>query len=188
MSDLEKEIKILLDEKQYLEVMNYFDFEERVKRLSRDGLVAIVSNNITIRIREKLGKLKLQFKVPQKIEGSLHVKEEYEQNVDEVSDYISKDEIYGTCGFFCKDDAKLLGNLKTIRRICNKYQYVEIALDKNSYFDVVDYEIEIEYIGEFPQHILDELEKINIYSGKEVSGKNKRFLNEYKKVVANIKR
>ena len=72
--------------------------------------------------------------------------------------------------------------------ICNKYQYVEIALDKNSYFDVVDYEIEIEYIGEFPQHILDELEKINIYSGKEVSGKNKRFLNEYKKVVANIKR
>lgn len=142
----------------------------------------------TIRIREKLGKLKLQFKVPQKIEGSLHVKEEYEQNVDEVSDYISKDEIYGTCGFFCKDDAKLLGNLKTIRRICNKYQYVEIALDKNSYFDVVDYEIEIEYIGEFPQHILDELEKINIYSGKEVSGKNKRFLNEYKKVVANIKR
>lgn len=189
MSDLEKEIKILLDEKQYLEVMNYFDFEEPVEQTNYYyANDAIVSNNITIRIREKLGKLKLQFKVPQKIEGSLHVKEEYEQNVDEVSDYISKDEIYGTCGFFCKDDAKLLGNLKTIRRICNKYQYVEIALDKNSYFDVVDYEIEIEYIGEFPQHILDELEKINIYSGKEVIGKNKRFLNEYKKVVANIKR
>lgn len=31
MSDLEKEIKILLDEKQYLEVMNYFDFEEPVE-------------------------------------------------------------------------------------------------------------------------------------------------------------
>ena len=32
MSDLEKEIKILLDEKQYLEVMNYFDFEEPVEQ------------------------------------------------------------------------------------------------------------------------------------------------------------
>lgn len=182
MADVEKEIKILLDEEQYLEVMNYFNFEKPVEQMNYYyANDEIINSDITIRIRKKLGQVKLQFKVPQKIEGSLHVKAEYEHKVDEVSDYISKEEIYNVCGFSCKDDAKLLGNLKTIRRICNAYPNVEIALDKNLYFDVVDYEIELEYIGEFPQDILDELEKINIYSGKDISGKNKRFLNEYKK-------
>ena len=56
-----------------------------------------------------------------------------------------------------------------------KYKGVEIALDKNEYLDVTDYELEIEYENEYPQYILDMLKEYNIKIHSNTSGKNKRF-------------
>ena len=74
-----------------------------------------------------------------------------------------------------ENDLPLIGKLVTKRAICKKYKGVEIALDKNEYLDVTDYELEIEYENEYPQYILDMLKEYNIKIHSNTSGKNKRF-------------
>ena len=55
LNGIEKEIKIILDEKQYLEVMNSFQFSESFEQINYYyANREIIENNITIRIREKL--------------------------------------------------------------------------------------------------------------------------------------
>jgi uncharacterized protein YjbK len=39
---------------------------------------------------------------------------------------------------------------------------VEICLDKSEYLDKCDYEIEVEYTGDFPDELTDELKKLGI--------------------------
>ena len=139
MNGIEKEIKIILDEKQYLEVMNSFQFSESFEQINYYyANREIIENNITIRIREKLGQMKLQLKIPQKTDKALHINKEYEKKVNRVLQHISKEEIYELSGLHCSNDVKLLGSLKTIRCICNTFPNVKIALDKSFYFNNID--------------------------------------------------
>lgn len=182
LNGIEKEIKIILDEKQYLEVMNSFQFSESFEQINYYyANREIIENNITIRIREKLGQMKLQLKIPQKTDKALHINKEYEKKVNRVLQHISKEEIYELSGLHCSNDVKLLGSLKTIRCICNTFPNVKIALDKSFYFNNIDYEIEIEYVDELSIDIVDRLKMLDLHLDKDVNGKNKRFLSAYKK-------
>ena len=182
MNGIEKEIKIILDEKQYLEVMNSFQFSESFEQINYYyANREIIENNITIRIREKLGQMKLQLKIPQKTDKALYINKEYEKKVNRVLQHISKEEIYELSGLHCSNDVKLLGSLKTIRCICNTFPNVKIALDKSFYFNNIDYEIEIEYVDELSIDIVDRLKMLDLHLDKDVNGKNKRFLSAYKK-------
>lgn len=132
-------------------------------------------DKITVRIRQKKDALKLQVKIPKAIDGSLHIKKEYEKEVDEVSDVIDKETLKQLTGIDYEENLYLIGKLVTKRAICNKYNGVEIALDENEFFDQKDYEIEIEYSDGYPQRIVDIIQKQNIKINREISGENERF-------------
>lgn len=173
---LEKEIKILLSNKEYEKLFDIFDFERPFTQTNyyyENSKSAI--DKITVRIRQKKDALKLQVKIPKAIDGSLHIKKEYEKEVDEVSDVIDKETLKQLTGIDYEENLYLIGKLVTKRAICNKYNGVEIALDENEYFDQKDYEIEIEYSDGYPQRIVDIIQKQNIKINREISGKNERF-------------
>ncbi|MBS5620732.1 CYTH domain-containing protein [Eubacterium sp.] len=173
---LEKEIKILLSVKEYNELFNIFEFEKPfIQTNYYYGNREDVIDDVTIRIRQKNDILRLQVKIPQYINGSIHIKEEYEEEIDAVYDVIDKKILKKVTERNFENDLPLIGKLVTKRAICKKYKGVEIALDKNEYLDVTDYELEIEYENEYPQYILDMLKEYNIKIHSNTSGKNKRF-------------
>ena len=59
----------------------------------------------------------------------------------------------------------------------------EIDLDRSEYFDVIDYELEVEYTDEAAaEAILAEIgQKVRIDRSAPVTGKIRRFLQEYQK-------
>ena len=73
----------------------------------------------------------------------------------------------------------------TKRKECLKYENVEICLDKNEYLNKTDYEIEIEYKGEYPWPIISILESNEIVISSEVEGKNSRYLRELISTLGN---
>lgn len=173
---LEKEVKILLSIQEYERLFSIFDFEEpfiQTNYYYENSKSAI--NNITIRIREKNDKYKLQVKIPKNIEGSIHIKEEYEEDIDKVYETIDKEILKQATEIDFEDDLLLIGKLVTKRLVCNKYDDVVIALDANKYLDVKDYELEIEYCNEYPQYIMDILKEHDIKINDLVLGKNNRF-------------
>jgi len=173
---LEKEVKILLSIQEYERLFSIFDFEEpfiQTNYYYENSKSAI--NNVTIRIREKNDKYKLQVKIPKNIEGSIHIKEEYEEDIDKVYETIDKEILKQATEIDFEDDLLLIGKLVTKRLVCNKYDDVVIALDANKYLDVKDYELEIEYCNEYPQYIMDILKEHDIKINDLVLGKNNRF-------------
>ena len=173
---LEKEVKILLSIQEYERLFSIFDFEEpfiQTNYYYENSKSAI--KNVTIRIREKNDKYKLQVKIPKNIEGSIHIKEEYEEDIDKVYETIDKEILKQATEIDFEDDLLLIGKLVTKRLVCNKYDDVVIALDANKYLDVKDYELEIEYCNEYPQYIMDILKEHDIKINDLVLGKNNRF-------------
>jgi uncharacterized protein YjbK len=69
-----------------------------------------VPNDLTIRIREKNETYKLQVKVLQFVNICLHVKEEYEQIIDKIPNYLSKEKISKLIGREILDDVNYIGN------------------------------------------------------------------------------
>lgn len=172
---IEKEVKVLLGEDEFKRVLDYFDWEFPFEQINYYyGVDKAIEDDITIRIREKNG-YKLQVKVPKQIEGSLHIKEEYEESVDNVYSVIEKSRLEKLTGYKFDTDKKLLGKLVTVRRLSKTYPNVEIALDENYYLGYKDYEIEIEYLGDYPSKVVQTLKKLNINVEVKAIGKNRRF-------------
>ena len=177
---IEKEIKIILTNEQYEYLMNTFDWEPVFEQINHYyGSNIYSDSNITIRIRENNG-YKLQVKIPKSIEGSLHIKEEYEIKVDGICSKINRKTLQNLTGYSFDEDKELLGELITKRRICNAYKDIQIALDENDYLEIKDYEIEIEYINEYPKVIIEKLKALDIDISKEVKGKHSRFIERLK--------
>lgn len=169
---IEKEIKVLLSEKQYNKLKDCFEWEDGFTQInyyyeSNDG--------ITIRIREQ-DNLKLQVKIPRQIKSSLHIKDEYEMQIDKIYEIISSELLKKITNYEFGYDRKIIGKLKTERKICRKYRNVEICLDKNDYLDMVDYEIEVEYTNDYPVEVIEKIKKLGINCEEYSRGKNKRFL------------
>ena len=60
----------------------------------------------------------------------------------------------------------------------------EICLDKTTYFDKTDYEIEIEYSGEdIPGELTSELNRLGVEFRENAVGKYSRFLQAYKEHI-----
>lgn len=98
-----------------------------------------------------------------------------EKEIGRIYDLINKDILIQLTGYVFEEDMKLIGKLKTEMSICNKYEGIEIAIDKNEYLDVTDYELEIEYRNEYPKYIMNLLERINV----STSNINARSANVY---------
>lgn len=82
---LEKEYKFLLTREQYDALKEYFQWNNTFEQFNyyyNDMDNYIYNNNITVRIRERNGKFKLQTKMNVYNNGALAIKEEKELDVD----------------------------------------------------------------------------------------------------------
>ena len=85
----------------------------------------------------------LQLKAPISENGALHVKKEYEQQLDSLPEKLTAQELSQLVG---RDfpAADLAGSLHTQRKLCTDFDHVEICLDKSEYLGLTDYELELE--------------------------------------------
>lgn len=178
---IEKELKVILSEEEYQNIEKLFEWDSRFYQTNyyykqKDDIFDC--NGITIRIREIYNKYSLQVKVPIEIRGSLHIKKEYELAVSGISDVIEGPTLVKLTNLEFHD-AHLIGSLTTERRICNKYLGVEICLDKSSYLNKNDYELEVEYIQDYPESIVKMLSEAGINFRDNVVGKFSRFIDQY---------
>lgn len=177
---IEKEIKILLNRDEYKNLLNEFSFQTKFCQTNHYYCTDLLSD-ITIRIRSKNGKNMLQIKIPKKKEGNLHIKQEFEKEIFEIKDVIEKKSLEDLSAYSFSKDAVYIGKLVTERRICT-IDNVEMALDANTYLGKTDYELELEYKGEYPSEIVEKVRDLNININQISEGKNTRFCNRLKEV------
>lgn len=173
---IEKEIKKILQFDEFNKVMDLFNFEKPIFQTNYYYYSNKVPSDFTIRIREKNEKYKLQVKVPQFVDNCLHIKEEYEQIIDGVPNFLTKEKISKLIGREILDDVNYIGKLVTERYICRDYINIEMSLDINSYLGVTDYEMEIEYNTDYPDELIEKLRIFGIEFDKQTVGKYTRFL------------
>ncbi|NMA06918.1 MAG: CYTH domain-containing protein [Ruminococcaceae bacterium] len=151
-SGLEKESKVLLEEKEYLRLIDIaeksplFSDKKSILQINyyydTEDFWGYTSGN-TFRVRQKENKLELQRKVRQFAEesGNIHICREFSEEIFELPRSIA---VEGDEENF---ELKLIGSLSTFR---NDYIFEDIvvSLDKNIYLGIVDFELEIEYWDE----------------------------------------
>lgn len=176
----EIEIKILLTMDEYELLDGIFCWNEDYYQVNHHyGAESIIASDLnTYRVREKNGKIKIQVKIPELKEGSLHIKKEFEKEIEAVPSVIRKEELSELTGKSFDEDKEYIGKLTTHRKECLDYSDVEICLDKNEYLNKTDYEIEIEFKGDYPEAIISILEKNGIKTDLVVEGKNTRYMKE----------
>lgn len=178
--EIENEFKIMLTQAEYEQILSMYEFRTIVQTnhyYDTDGL-EMSAKHTTVRVRELEGKCLLQVKLPTEVSFS---RVEISAELGEIPDFISAEELERFCGrkLPC---VKRLGKLVTTRNIC-KFDGGEIDLDRSEYFDVVDYELEIEFSDEAKARaVLDEIRaRTGIQPSVEVcSGKLHRFLAKFK--------
>lgn len=178
---IEKELKVILTQEQYECLRGRFRWNEI--RLQKNHYYVDVHNrmkseDITVRARECKGKIYLQVKMPIQNEGPVHVKKEFEALLDSIPDEISGEFLTSLCTAEFPT-VRRIGDLTTERCIFKWDEHTEVCLDKNSYWNMVDYEIEVEYQGELDEAILNLFAENNIKIENHVEGKCRRFFNIY---------
>lgn len=177
---IEKEYKVLLSEQNYTKIKSYFVWQDEFEQINYyydDEEHFLTKNNITLRIRNKKGKLYLQSKTPKKYENALSIKEEKELCISKIYEIIPESLIFDLLGKNLKN-VKKIGYLKTLRSFNNTtFKNVELCLDKNVYLGKTDYELELEYIDDFLSEEIIKLFCQNFCLSFEERplGKNKRF-------------
>lgn len=173
--NIEKEIKISLSDGQYKEVMGLFDWGEIVEQTNYYYTAPENTGMTSIRVREIDSRLWLQVKAPVSEDGALHVGKEFEKSLDSLPEVISSEELNRLTGAKLPD-VRLAGSLHTCRRLCRDFEGVEICLDKSDYLGRTDYELELEYTGEYPSAVMDKLNEKGIRAAGTAVGKYARFL------------
>ncbi|MBR4554451.1 MAG: CYTH domain-containing protein [Ruminococcus sp.] len=171
---LEKEIKLMLSEDEYLKLCGEFDISKEIYQVNHYYRSAeCAKRRISVRVREVEGSRLLQVKLPVSTEGSLAVREERERVLDSVPEEISADVLEEICGV--RDTAVRIGSLATVRKLCCSYEGVELALDRNVYLGITDHELEAEYTGPYPEQVIEKLRELGINCDRPAVGKYARF-------------
>ena len=174
----EKEVKVLLNVDEYERLSRLFEWSNDYIQVNhyygntdRESI-----NENTYRVREKNGGIKLQVKIPIIYDGSLHIKQEYEREINYVPRVLKTKDLSELTGGFISEDKEYIGRLVTRRKECFQFEDVEICLDRNRYLGKTDYEIEVEYKGHYPTEIISILEKNGINTEVYVEGKYSRYM------------
>ena len=178
----ETEIKSIIDEKTYEKAKNAFKWD-RVREqenhyyTDRNGVVR--EHRVMVRVRVVEGTAKLQVKLHKNADSPLQICEETEfwiEEVPEIIDAVTAKEITGM------DVGELfrMGSAVTLRHSLTRNSS-ELCLDKTTYFDKTDYEVELEYTEKMSADLLMKLTSLGIIFNKSSVGKFSRFLGEYMK-------
>ena len=181
----EKEYKCLIDEKAYNRAEKAYLWDS-VKNQTNHYYAAqtdcLAENRIPVRIREKDGTYKIQVKRHINKKSALHISDEREFPTDGAPSVIDTEKAYEITGLET-GALKKIGALTTLRHSFMWDEYTEICLDKSTYLDRVDYEIEVEYQNEMPERLISELKELGVDFQKPVTGKYSRFVNRLNEIT-----
>ncbi|MBR1392444.1 MAG: CYTH domain-containing protein [Ruminococcus sp.] len=176
---LEKEIKLMLSEEEYLRLKNGLRFDGEAVQTNHYYYSAECSQRrISVRVREIDGKALLQIKLPVSTEGSLAVREELERELPSVPETVGQELLSEICGV--DGEARRIGALSTLRLLSHQIENVELCLDRNEYLGITDYELEAEYTGEYPEEAIALIASFGIDTDRPAEGKYSRFLKALK--------
>lgn len=172
----EKEWKMIIDKKKYEKlILEEWDEEFVQVNFYFSNKNLMEKENITIRIRCKNNTMCLQVKVKNRVENNIRISDEYEKLIDVLPYEIPETEIKQIWKEYSFGNIFLLGFLITERKV-KQVKDVEIALDRNSYNGITDYEIEFEY-KEDKESVLDLVKIMNLDNNIQTGdGKYNRFI------------
>ena len=179
----ETEIKCMIEPQTYERIRNLFEWDwekEQINSYYSDSAGLLRKNGITFRVRTKDGKNKIQIKKHTKTNGALQISEETEFETDSIPESFCAAEVEKMTGIACQ--VRLLGSLLTTRS-SKTFGSTEICLDKNEYLGVVDYEIELEYIGNVEKELTDILAKEGVLFSEKANGKCSRFMKRLSQII-----
>ena len=172
----EFERKALLSEAEFQRLHSYFTAHEKgdsytqVNTYFDTESLYLAKRHITLRVRQKNGRLEQQYKFGQKKQGDLRVATEYNIQIDHMPDRILSDGL-PTC-----DEGLVFSPLGalTTKRTDFLLEGALVSLDENHYFGYTDYEIEVESAADAPLPAL--VLSAGVDFSKPVAGKFHRFL------------
>ncbi len=182
---LEKEYKCIISKSVYDEIKDYYEWDEIREQTNNyylDKAAELSKHKIMVRVREKTGTYKLQVKKHRVTDSPVHISEETEFEISDVPEYIDSAKAKELTGINT-DRLYRIGALNTLRCSLMWDNTTEICLDKSTYFDTTDYEIEVEYSGEFPQKLMEELSALNVEFSEKGPGKYSRFIQKFKEQI-----
>ena len=184
---LETELKAMLTKELYNTVNKMYPWDSQKLQKNFyyfDKHETLLKNRSVFRIRQKDGDFKIQVKIHKNSDSPLQICEELEYTADCAPEQIEAEKAAEYTGLKTGELYRA-GFNETLRNSFMWNETTEICLDKTTYFDVTDYEIEIEYKGELPQELIDELDKAGVKFDKSSVGKYSRFLKRLSEMSRN---
>lgn len=178
----ETELKSIIDEETYKKVKRAFNWtsvKEQENHYYTDRNGVLRKNRIMVRIRVIDGVSKIQVKLHKNSGSPLQICEETEYDIEGIPETLSADTAKEITGMDV-GELYLMGCAVTKRRTL-KRDTSELCLDKTTYFDKTDYEVELEYVDKMSADILIKLMPLGVAFNKQCIGKFSRFLEEYNK-------
>ena len=175
---LETELKSLITKDTFEKVKSAYVWDKIITQTNHyyRAMTPVLRNNgITFRVREIGGIYKLQIKKHTNSDSPLQICEETEFEIDHVPEIFESGDVKNYTGTDA-GDVFLLGSATTIRYLLLWDDTTELCLDFTSYLDTEDYEVEIEYQGECPTKIIDEMNALGVEFKEKSKGKYSRFL------------
>lgn len=178
---LEKELKCIITKDIYEKIKSEFDWDctaEQINYYYTDKNGVLRNNRIMVRVRAKDGVFKLQVKLHKNSDSPLQICEETEYDIDGAPMTIPPETTLKATGLDAGELVKMGGSV-TLRSSLMWDKDTEICLDKTDYFDITDYEIEIEYKDELKKELLSRLKALGVMFNENSVGKFSRFLNRF---------
>ena len=177
----ETEIKSMIDKDLYESILNAFTWEkvrEQTNYYYTDKAGILREKRIMVRIRVVGEVAKIQVKLHKNENSPLQICEENEFETEEVPDIINAELAKEITG---EDVGELykMGCAVTIRNSL-VHNGSELCLDKTTYFDKTDYEVEVEYEEKISADLLMKLTSLGVRFNEKCVGKFSRFLAEDK--------
>ena len=189
----ETEIKSMIDKDLYESILNAFTWEKVREQTNyyytdkagilREKRIMVLEKRIggmtwMVRIRVVGEMAKIQVKLHKNENSPLQICEENEFETEEVPDIINAELAKEITG---EDVGELykMGCAVTIRNSL-VHNGSELCLDKTTYFDKTDYEVEVEYEEKISADLLMKLTSLGVRFNEKCVGKFSRFLAEYK--------
>lgn len=176
---LETEYKSIITEEVYDKIKASYNWDwikHQVNSYYIDETGELGRRHIVVRVREKDGRFAVQVKAHKNPGEALQICEETEFPIDCAPEEFSPEDGLRFTGIKTGVLTKA-GSLDTLRCSLMWKDNVEICLDKSEYLDRCDYEIEIEYTGEMPKELMDELASMGVEFKEKSVGKYTRFIN-----------
>lgn len=182
---LEVEYKAILTEEVYNRLSAHYKWDwvkHQINHYYFDSTGELGKRHIMVRVREKDGSCAVQVKAHRNPGEALQICEENEFPISGVPETISAEDAALYTGIKT-GELSVVGSLDTLRHSLMWADGVEICLDKSEYLDRTDYEIEIEYTGDEPSELMNELRSMGVEFREKAVGKYTRFITRLMQIM-----